>query len=174
MRSLMGSVKISVGLRSVRIVDVNKLKQLLAYDPLTGVFTRLRTGALADRQHTDNYRAVKVGGGLYLSHRLAWLFVYGKWPAGEIDHVNGDRTDNRIQNLRVVTRAENNQNIRTAKRNNKSSGLLGVTHILRNNKWRAQIMVARKKLHIGLYDSPQDAHNAYVETKRRLHAGCTI
>lgn len=152
----------------------SRVVELLDYNPDTGMFIRKRNAAPADRKHSDNYKAVKVGGKLFLSHRLAWFYMYKVWPEGEIDHINGVRTDNRISNLRVVTRTGNNQNIRTAKRSNKSCGLLGVTHIPRNNKWRAQIMVNRKKIHIGLYDTPQDAHNAYIETKRKMHEGCTI
>lgn len=103
----------------------SRVVELLDYNPDTGMFIRKRNAAPADRKHSDNYKAVKVGGKLFLSHRLAWFYMYKVWPEGEIDHINGVRTDNRISNLRVVTRTGNNQNIRTAKRSNKSCGLLG-------------------------------------------------
>ena len=108
----------------------------------------------------------------YSAHRLAWLYVHGAWPTGQIDHINGDRGDNRISNLRDVTPALNTQNQRRAARSNKSSGLLGVT--ANRGRWLAQISIGGKSRNLGRYATPEEAHAVYVAAKRVLHAGCTL
>jgi hypothetical protein len=100
------------------------------------------------------------------------MFVHGKFPCGEIDHVNGNPSDNKMSNLRVATRSMNNQNRRKAHKNNKSSGLLGVTRD--GSKWSAQIGLKGKKIFIGSYATPELAHEAYVTVKRKIHEGNTL
>lgn len=110
-----------------------------------------------------------------MAHRLAWVHVHGSWPAGDIDHINGDKLDNRIANLRDVTRSVNKENMRSARGDNKV-GLLGV-HVRRQNTTRpyvASIRVSGKLIHLGAHNTPEAAHAAYLEAKRRLHSGCTI
>jgi hypothetical protein len=153
----------------------------LTYDASTGLFTRkARTGhrvTVGDPVGTlrpDGYLKAALLGGDYLLHRLAWLYVNGRWPEFVIDHINGIRTDNRIANLRDVPETSNQQNQRRAHSKNKSCGLLGATWDARKCKWMAQLFVHGKQKHIGYYDTPEDAHAAYLEAKRRLHEGCTI
>jgi len=100
----------------------------ISYDPATGVFTRLRNDKRADTSMTIGYRRVRLSVGKQqhemLAHRLAWLFLHGEWPENEIDHVNGDRSDNRAANIRHVTRKQNARNI--SLRSDNRSGVLGV------------------------------------------------
>ena len=144
------------------------------YDPLAGVFTwsvgrrGCSLGEKAGSVTHDGYAVVKLGGRPIRAHRLAWFLSYGVWPDGEIDHINGDRSDNRLANLRVVDRAANSQNRRGPQKNNKS-GLQGICWVKHAKRWRAQIM-ARKVLHrLGYFDSPEAAHAAYMAAKASLH-----
>lgn len=102
------------------------------------------------------------------------MIVHGAIPDGlEIDHINGDESDNRICNLRLATKSENQQNKRRPRKDNKA-GLLGVCWFERAKKWRAQITVNGECKYLGLYVTPEEAHAAYLTAKRELHQGCTI
>jgi len=152
-----------------------RLRELLHYDPETGLFTSLRSGRqVGFIVPPKGYLRVSVDGRQWLAHRLAWLYLHSEWPANQIDHINGVKTDNRAKNLRCVTPAQNMQNIMVAKSYNKTSGLLGVTRCNSGKKWIAQISVNNVTQRIGVYDDPQEAHQAYIAAKRRLHEGCTI
>jgi hypothetical protein len=157
------------------------LRQLLNYDPETGAFTRrartsnkVRVGDKTGTLRRDGYLKTSLLHQSFLLHRLAWLYVYGKWPEFVIDHVNGDRTDNRIANLRDVSETSNLQNQRRAHSKNRSCGLLGVTWHAGNGRWQAQISVNKRNMYLGSFDTAEDAHAAYLQAKRQLHEGCTI
>lgn len=150
-----------------------RLKELLLYDPETGVFTWLskpnrsiRMGDVAGCM-ASGYRQIKIDGRLYRAHRLAWLYVHGKWPADQIDHINGVRDDNRIVNLREATQSQNQQN-RTANANN-TSGFPGVCWSKQKRKWRSQIKLASRNKYLGIFDTPVAAHAAYLAAKAELH-----
>ena len=105
-------------------LTAERLREVLAYDPDTGVFTwkartspfsRVNVGDVAGNLRRDGYIEICVDGRKHQSHRLAWLYVYGEWPADQIDHINGIRTDNRIANLREANNAENHHNLRKAR-----------------------------------------------------------
>jgi len=154
-----------------------ELMQALSYDIETGVFRwrvpsrRVSVGDVAGC--VDNgYVRIKVKQRAYRAHRIAWLFVHGEWPSDDIDHINGDRSDNRIANLRDVPRAINCQNLRRARRDNKSSGLLGVTRD--RGMWLAQISVGGRNRLVGRFSDANQAHAAYVAAKRQQHPGCTL
>ena len=155
-----------------------RLRELLHYDAETGVFKRsvrtsrsVHVGDIAGCKHHSGYIYIRVDSRKYAAHRLAWLYVCGAWPAGDIDHIDGNSMNNRIANLRDVSKATNLQNQRLASRNN-ASGFLGVSR--KGLRWRARIWVNGELRIIGAFDDPAEAHAAYVEAKRKLHPGCTI
>jgi hypothetical protein len=154
-------------------LTAERLREYLSYDSETGVFSK-RGKSVGFLVPPKNYMRIYVDKRQWLAHRLAWLYVHGVWPAGQIDHINGIKIDNRIANLRCVSPAENMQNILRAKSYNKSSGLLGVTWAEREKKWKAQISVGGISRHLGYADTPDAAHEIYLESKRKLHQGCTI
>jgi len=154
-----------------------RLRELLHYDPETGLFTRLvatkgpkgAIGAVAGCLDRKGHRYIRVDGTSYAAHRLAWLYAYGEWPRDMIDHVNGEKDDNRLFNLRDVDMCINMQNRRHS---NNRLGLLGVS--AHKNRFRALIEVDGKSMRLGNFATPQLAHAAYVAAKRVHHPGCTI
>lgn len=162
------------------MITRDELMDRLSYDQETGLFhwvkplnPLIKAGDLAgSTRHISRYVNIGFGGRYYKAHRLAWLWVYGEWPNQHIDHINGDRTDNRIANLRDVSRTINNQNIHGPRRDNKSTGILGVHK--HASKWRGQLQANGKLYQTGVFATPQEAQAAYLELKRRLHEGCTI
>lgn len=125
------------------------------------------------RVHKDGYLQGCINNRRYKAHRLAWFYVYGVWPTNEIDHKDTIKTHNWIENLRDVTHSGNQQNKIKALKNSKT-GFLGVCFNKENGKYKAQISVSGKKKYIGYFDSAEEAHNAYLITKRELHLTCTI
>jgi hypothetical protein len=160
-------------------LTVEQLKDTLDYDADTGVFVwkirpskAVRAGDVAGCvEKRIGYITIGIGGRVYKAHRLAWLYVYGSWPKGLIDHINGNKADNRIDNLRDVFADGNSQNVRKPNRRNKS-GFMGV--IWYQNKWRASMSVNGKSKWLGDYSTPEEAHQVYLEAKRKYHAACTI
>lgn len=158
----------------------SELKTRLNYDAETGLFMRTnmrgvsKKGWMQGCPNADGYLVLGVAGKTYLSHRLAWLWVYGKWPTEHIDHINGNPADNRICNLREATRSLNMQNLRRAKTSNVSSGLLGVTAHKKSGKWIAQIYTNGRTKFLGYFVGKEDAHAAYLAAKRLAHIGNTL
>jgi hypothetical protein len=155
------------------------LKSRLNYNSETGEFNwigkpnkRLPSGYKAGTL-TRGYVMIHMNGKVYSAHRLAWLYVYGKLPSNSIDHINGIKDDNRITNLRDLTTAENAQNIFKAQKNS-SHGLLGISLDKKQNLWRARITLNKRRIYIGKFKSKEDAHKAYIETKRTLHTYSSI
>ena len=154
------------------------VRSVLSYDRSNGALTwvidaapNAPAGSVAGCRMNKGYWAVSLLGRSYLAHRLAWLHVHGDWPKHQIDHINGDRGDNRLCNLRETTNATNAQNKRFARSDNKC-GLLGVRQL--REKWQARIMKDGKATHLGSFDTKEAAHAAYVAAKRQLHEACTI
>lgn len=147
------------------------------YSPDTGVFTwvvsapGVRAGTPAGHIGRNGYRLIKLGRKQFRACRLAWFFAYGAWPSGEVDHINGDRADDRLRNLRDVDRAANSQNKFGAQKNNLSCGLLGATWNKQHKRWQAKIVARKVRHHLGYFDRPEDAHAAYMAAKARLHIG---
>ena len=120
------------------------------------------------------YLSAKIKNKTYYVHRLIWTLCIGEIPNGfDIDHINGCRSDNTLSNLRLVTRSENNKNLRKAKSNSKTQ-LIGSCFHKATGKYVAQINDGGKVKHLGLFEAAIDAHNAYINAKRKLHATCTI
>lgn len=164
------------------MLTIERLRELIAYDPITGVLTRIkrsgrhapgsRVGSL-DRRKEKVYLRVRIDRKDYYGHQLAWFLATGVWPADEIDHKDGNGLNNAFQNLREADRLINNQNAVSAHRDG-SSGLLGVSWVKAKGKWRASITVNKKARYLGYFDDPQEAHQKYLSVKRQLHRGCTI
>lgn len=146
-------------------IDAATLRDLLHYDPETGVFTwkvnrkgKAMTGAVAGNT-TGRYRKIQVCGRAYLAHRLAYFYMTGRWPESEIDHKDGDRLNNRWSNLRVATRTQNAQNCR--KQTGCSSSYKGVYLNSARKDWHAQIRIDGKRKHLGYFRTEEDAYAAY-------------
>lgn len=161
-------------------LDSTRLRELLSYDPATGVFTRKvgsprsPVGSIAGGSDHKGHWVIRVNAKKYFAHRLAWLYVHGVWPAGVVDHINGDGMDNRIDNLRDVTQSVNMQNLKGARKDNRAAKLLGVTWSKQHNRWRANITITGKATFLGLFNTAEEAHAAYVAAKRQHHAGNTL
>jgi hypothetical protein len=142
--------------------------ELVSYDPSTGEFTRRSTGKPAGFLNRCGYLVISIRFKRYTAHRLAWLITYGDWPSSHIDHINEDKRDNRITNLREATPSENHQNRSSPNKNNKS-GYLGVYLHRPTGKWAASISVCRKTKYLGLFETAELASEAYLSAKRSMH-----
>jgi hypothetical protein len=146
-----------------------RLKELLHYSPETGVFTWLvnrkrgKAGCPAGHIEPNGYLSIGIDGERYGAHRLAWLYVHGSLPKQEIDHINRFRADNKIENLRESTPAENIYNRGVSRKN--TSGYKGVTRSLK--RWMALIKVAGKSIYLGTYTTKQEAAQAYNAAARK-------
>lgn len=153
------------------MITQEELKELLEYDENTGIFTwkistnfKIKIGDIAGSLQIRGYRQITINKKRYLAHRLAWLYVYGEWSKGQIDHINGIRDDNRIENLRVVTPRENNQNQKC----HRDGKLVGATYSKSSKKWQAAIRVKGKLKHLGCYNTELEAHEAYLKFLNNL------
>ena len=158
------------------------VRSRLHYDPLTGIFIwRPKPEVTIDDRRWDAQYAGKIAGGggrsgyakitidnvTYPAHRLAWLYMNGKWPDDEIDHENCDLRDNRWSNLRPASRPENGRNRRISRNN--TSGFKGVCWDKHKSKWKALIRVNGKRKHLGNFAEVTEAAEAYAEAAHRLH-----
>lgn len=155
-------------------VNAIRLRELFSYCPESGTFARRKSGKCVGYKKNNGYIAFTVDSTKYFSHRLAWLYVHGVWPSADIDHIDGDRSNNKIANLRDVTRSTNLQNMRAAKSNNKSTGLLGSYLIKQTGRYTSRIQVNKADVYLGVFDTAEDAHIAYMQAKKRFHIGSTL
>ena len=142
------------------------LRKHLAYDPTTGNFTRLKgqnVGKHAGYVNYDGYVLISISNVDYRAHHLAWLHFYGEPAQGFLDHMNGDRGDNRIVNLRSATRDQNNQNRAS------TSGFKGVSWSKQKQRWRARIQAGGRRIELGRFATPEAAHAAYAKAAAKLH-----
>jgi len=159
------------------MITQERLRELAHYCPETGKFTHLQSnrrkkaGMHAGSLRNDGYIYVMFDGQRALAHRFAWLYMTGEWPTQEIDHIDGDKANNAFANLRQVSRRVNTENKRKARKNN-TTGLLGVSR--KGTRFVAAIMHRGNKTYLGVFDTAEAAHMAYVKEKRRIHIGCTI
>lgn len=161
------------------ILTAEQVLQFFAYDPETGFITKIsdtKGNPLQQRvgyKKSKGYLSVRVLDQAHFSHRLAWLMATGSWPIGQIDHINGIPDDNRLANLRDVDKYGNAQNLRKARRDSKT-GLIGVSPCRRSGKFIAVITIDGRQKFLGRFESPQDAHECYLQAKRAHHLTCTI
>lgn len=153
-------------------LTAERLRELLHYDPETGVFTR-RTGgwrgkAAGNVRPPHGYRYIHVAGRQYRAARLAWLYMTGSWPVKQIDHRDRNRLNDAWQNLRQCTNAENSWN--RGKRSDNTSGFVGVTWNKKRRSWQAQIKVNGKNRVLGFSTCPSDGHTLYLRAKREIAA----
>ena len=143
------------------MITQKRLKELLNYNPNTGIFTHLisknngvSVGDIAGCVHPcssgKKYITIKIEGKLYRAHRLAWLYIYGQFPPDQIDHINGDGVDNRLCNLRPVTNRINSRNCKL--RSDSTSGITGIHWCKRDKRWRVQINNQNKRVQFGNFD----------------------
>ncbi|TIW28719.1 MAG: HNH endonuclease [Mesorhizobium sp.] len=153
------------------MISQSRLQELLSYDPDTGIFrwlpgTKL-AGAIAGSRAVLGYWVIGVADKSYKAHRLAHLYMTGAFPTDQIDHINGNREDNRWVNLRPATNTENARNASVGKNN--TSGFKGVSYHKDTGKYQARIMVDRQLIHLGIYDTAEDAHAVYSAAAKDLH-----
>lgn len=139
------------------MLSPSEIQERLSYSSETGCFTwkqpgkKVVVGARAGTVKPHGYEVIGLGYDQHYSHRLAWLFMTGAWPIGQVDHINGDRADNRFANLRLASHAENQRN-RGLQRNNQS-GTAGVHWAARESRWIAKIKLNGKTAQIGIFTS---------------------
>jgi hypothetical protein len=141
-----------------------RLRELLSYDPDTGIFIWRRTLKAAGAINSRGYQVIKIGGTILKAHRLAIFYMTEHPPFDVVDHIDGNKTNNRYSNLRPCTKSENQHNrIRAWGK----SGLLGVVAI--RKRFRATIFSDGKQRHLGMFDTPEEAHRAYLAAKAIHH-----
>ncbi len=157
-------------------ITAETFRALLDYDPESGIFRwrvnrgGIQMGAVAGTVSEKGYILILINGTKFRAHRLAWLYVYGAWPQDQIDHLNGDKRDNRIVNLRDVSQSVNLQN-QTRARRDSTSGFLGVSWHKRKKHWEAKIKVNKRNHFLGYFDTAEAAHAAYLAAQMKLHPG---
>jgi hypothetical protein len=156
------------------LCTAEELRHHMRYSPDTGVFVwvnpvtnAIKAGDVAGAYDLHGYRNISFLGKKYKAHRLAWLYVYGEWPPSHIDHINGQRGDNRLCNLRASTRSQNqaNQGLRA----NNRTGFKGISLNRQTNRWFARIKHKNKTKYLGHFDTPEEAHAAYAVMARHLN-----
>jgi len=151
------------------MISQKELKARYKYDPETGIFTyninagKFKIGEVAGGLTSDGYIRIRISGKEYRAHRLAFLYMTGKFPVDKVDHKNRIRTDNRWDNIIEVTSLENSKN-----RNINTNNTSGVTGIYRSsNKWRVRIMVNGETIPLGCFEDFADANIARIEAEMK-------
>lgn len=155
-----------------KALTASRVRELLDYDPATGVFrwkiARRGFAAAGDVAGGPNtrglYWAIRVDGRRYRAHRLAWLYVYGSWPPGHLDHKDMVKWNNKVDNLRPATRSQNGGN-RSRYANNRSGYKCVREH---HGKWAARIQINGAGVHLGVFETPEMAHAAYVAKAKEV------
>lgn len=160
------------------MITQSELKEQLNYDSETGIFTRLisnhkkyKIGDIAGYLNKRGYVSIRLNSISYRAHRLAWLYMTGKFPIYDIDHINGIKNDNRLVNLRDIEHFKNCQNLLKPKTNN-TTGYLGVSK--NKNGYVSFISVKNKPIYLGSFSSKEEASSAYMKARREMQAGNTL
>lgn len=148
------------------LLTADQVRALLKYDPETGKFARAGR-PVGTPNPTNGYISIGISGNNYLAHRIAWLMHHNVWPEFEIDHINGDRSDNRISNLRLANRSENVRN--SGIRSDNTTGAKGVSFSREHGMYRARIGLNGKRKHIGLFSTVAEASEAIERMRPEIH-----
>jgi hypothetical protein len=146
------------------MITQERMKQLLHYNPNTGVFTRIdsnrvdRLGKQPGSRNTKGHVQIRLDGVLYVAHRLAWLYMNGEFPVNQLDHIDGDKTNNKIVNLRDATNKQNQENVPLQVNN--TSGYRGVSFDKRLKKFRAYVCHNRQQTTLGFFATSEAAATA--------------
>lgn len=145
-----------------------QIRERINYNPETGIITwrtikgtKTKVGQIAGNVHAAGYTRVRIDDVMYKAHRLAWVWMTGNWPSGIVDHINRNNADNRFCNLRVVTHKQNIEN-NNGQGYRSRSGVKGVYWHNQSKKWRSQICHFQKVIHIGLFNSIEEAQKARI------------
>jgi hypothetical protein len=153
------------------MLTFERANELFVYDPGSGLlFRKLSHGKPCEprpmlTRDNDGYIVVKADGRSYKAHRVAWLLAKGAWPEKMLDHIDGNRGNNRMSNLREVTRSQNQYNRKVM--GYALSGLKGASYNARDRKWQATIRIDGKSKNLGYFDTAEAAHLAYCEAASR-------
>jgi len=153
------------------MITQSRLKELLTYNPSTGLFKWRSSGKGRYKDlsvggvRKDGYCRIMIDGKRYLSHRLAFLYIDGEMPNGQVDHIDHNPTNNALSNLRAVTHQENNKNISLAKNN--TSGFTGVSWNKKDKRWQAKVQINKKTIFVGGFVNAEEANDAIVAYRIR-------
>lgn len=149
------------------------IDSFLNYDPDGGQFTwkvssgTVKAGAVAGTVTKNGYLKISICGKSYRAHRLAWIIMNGNSPSDQLDHIDGNRLNNSISNLRECSNLQNGQNKRS--KPGSSSKYLGVHWNSRIMKWQASIKINGVSKYLGVFDDEEDAYSAYKSEKNLIH-----
>jgi hypothetical protein len=153
---------------------IEELKELFQYDQETGwlirkigMGSRARAGERAGYSRCKGYRKIQIQGRQLFEHRVIWAIMHGSWPINQIDHVNGDKGDNRLENLREATQEQNLANRRVRK--DSLTGMKGIRWNVKRQKWEAIIQSCGKQIYLGRFETPEEAHAAYCDAAEKHH-----
>ena len=159
-----------------KILSQAELIDKVIYDKDTGLFRwrhdheyskRIKAGDIVSPNgRSMGYRVACINKKRNYQHRLVWLYVYGEWPLKAIDHINGNKEDNRLDNLRLATASENQHNRKHTK---SKIGMQGAYKSTKSKSWYSSIMVNKKSIYLGSFKTEQEAANAYLQAKVKLH-----
>lgn len=154
-------------------LTVERVREFLDYDPKSGIFKwrkdkgTVRSGSIAGSKVANGYVLIRLDKCQVFAHRLAWFYIYGEWPNEQVDHINGNREDNTLSNLRLASQSQNSCN--GVLRSTNTSGYRGVSWSKEKGKWVARIVKDRKQHVLGYFASKEEAYYAYLKAARELH-----
>jgi len=151
---------------------LDRICQLLDYNPETGIFVwrswrrwSAPVGGIAGYKSTKGYIKITIDGVEYSAHRIAWKIVNGVDPQFQVDHIDNNKSNNKISNLRLASNSQNQANIGFSKNN--TSGFKGVCFHKQSGKWQARIGLNYKRIYLGKFDTPEEAYEAYLNAAKK-------
>lgn len=154
-----------------KIEDISDIKNYLSYNPETGIFMWFKKYGTTNKlniplmnQNSKGYHLIYFKGKSYLAHRIAWYYVYGELPSNYIDHIDGNKLNNKINNLREITFRKNTHN----KKRHREGKLLGCYYSKINKNWVSQLYFKGKTYHLGVFKTELEAHKRYLEEYNKL------